>query len=323
LLTSPLSSPVSQEQADRFLAVAALDLWASSEITALMLDLTITDLQIQYVSDVLPAAWATLTTAQRRAAGIGADYVDAVGDAEDIPPGPRLSTTALSGVASDGRDLESLLFQPLIKMLVEEAAGSPFPDVLATGRNSMNLITTTQIHDAARVAEGTKIAANKRWKGYVRMVEPSACSRCIILAGRTYSWNTGFLRHPRCRCTHIPSSIARPDSASPRELFDQMSRSEQDRAFTAEGAEAIRLGADPARVVNARAGMNTTQTASGRQVKQAIDYRGQKGIYITRAGTGIKRQRGEVRLMPESILRFAAGNRDEAIRLLRLHGYIL
>jgi hypothetical protein len=303
--------------------VAALDLWATSEITAVMLSLTVTDIQVQYLSDVLPTAWATLTTAQRRAAEIGNDYMDAAARTEGIDPGPRVKATSLAGIASDGRNLETLLFQPLVKMLVQEAAGSPFPDVLSTGRNSMNLITTTQIHDAARVAEGTKVASNKRWKGYVRMVEPSACSRCIILAGRTYSWNTGFLRHPNCRCAHIPTSIARPDAADPREMFDAMSRKEQDRAFTKEGAEAIRLGADPARAVNARQGMNTTQTATGRQVKQAIDYRGQQGLYITRAGTGVKRQRGQIRLMPESILRFAAGNRDEAIRLLRVHGYIL
>jgi Asp/Glu/hydantoin racemase len=323
LLTTPLSSPVSQEQADRFLAVAALDLWASSQIIELMLDLEINDIQMQYATEVAPQAFGVLSTAQRRAAQIGADYVDDLGLAQDIPVGPRLAPTALAGVASDGRALETLLFQPLIKMLLEDASGVAFPDALRVGRNSMTEIISTQVHDAARVAEGTKIAANKRWKGYVRMVEPSACSRCIILAGRTYAWNTGFQRHPRCRCTHIPTSIASPDIADPKELFDQMSRKEQDRAFTRDGAEAIRLGADPARVVNARAGMNTTQTASGREVKQAIDYRGQKGIYITRAGTGTKRQRGQVRLMPESILRFAAGNRDEAIRLLRVHGYIL
>lgn len=304
--------------------MAALDLWATSEISSVMLDLTIRDIQMQYVTEVHPKAMATVTAAQQRAAQVGDDYIGAEARRLGLAPGPHFVSSSLAGVASDGRELESLLIQPLIEMLVKEAGGASFPEALSTGRDSMSNIVKTQIHDAARVAEGTKIAADKQWKGYVRMIEPSACSRCILLAGRRYRWNAGFLRHPRCRCVHIPTSVEAPSvqAASPRELFDAMSRSEQDRAFTKAGAEAIRLGADVSRVVNARAGMRVTQLPSGRLVKEAINYRGQTGLYTTRSGTGTPRKRGEIRLMPESILAYANGNRDEAIRLLRLHGYI-
>jgi hypothetical protein len=65
-------------------------------------------------------------------------------------------------------------------------------------------------------------------------------------------------------------------------------------------AEAVRGGADLAKVVNARRGM---YTADGR-------------LY-TREAAG-KRPR----LMPEQIFRDAR-DRDDAIRLLRLHGYII
>jgi hypothetical protein len=88
---------------------------------------------------------------------------------------------------------------------------------------------------------------------------------------------------------------------NPRVYFDGLSRAEQDKAFTIAGAEAIRAGADIGKVVNARRGMRT-----------ATDGR----LYTTEAAGR------RPRLMPEQILIEANGNRDEAIRLLRLHGFV-
>lgn len=86
-----------------------------------------------------------------------------------------------------------------------------------------------------------------------------------------------------------------------------MSTAEQDKAFGKAGAEAIRNGANISQVVNARRGM---YTAGG------TDY--------TRTSTTRRGQtRGRARLMPEAIFKQAAGDRAEAIRLLRQHRYIL
>jgi hypothetical protein len=151
------------------------------------------------------------------------------------------------------------------------------------------------------------VAARPKVKGYVRMVSAGACSRCIVLAGKRYRWNAGFLRHPNCHCRHIPAAEDTADDlrTDPRKTFDAMSEDEQEKAFTAAGAQAIREGADMGRVVNARRGM---YTAGGRR-------------FTTEATTrrGVNRR---VRLMPEQIYTEAKGNRDEAIRLLRLHGFI-
>ncbi len=94
----------------------------------------------------------------------------------------------------------------------------------------------------------------------------------------------------------------------PRKYFASLSSAEQDRVFTKAGAEAIRAGADIAKVVNARRGMQEA-TLFGRKV------------LATSEGATIRGARA-VRLMPETILRDAAGNRDEAVRLLKLHGYL-
>jgi hypothetical protein len=106
----------------------------------------------------------------------------------------------------------------------------------------------------------------------------------------------------RCDCIHVPAAenTAGDIQTNPRAYFDSLTASEQDKAFTKAGAEAIRLGADPAKTVNARRGMQTA--ADGR-------------LYTTEAAG--KRPR----LMPEQILRDAT-SRDDAIRLLRLHGFI-
>lgn len=105
-----------------------------------------------------------------------------------------------------------------------------------------------------------------------------------------------------CDCVHIPSreAIAGDVQLDPRKTFESMSRADQDKAFTIAGAQAIRDGADPAKVVNARRGMY----AAGDKL-------------FTREAAGRR-----PRLMPQQILR-EAKDRDDAIRLLRLHGYLL
>lgn len=86
----------------------------------------------------------------------------------------------------------------------------------------------------------------------------------------------------------------------PKAYFDSLDAVGQDELLGKAGAQAVRNGADMAKVVNARRGM---YTADGR--------------LFTHEAAGQR-----PRIMPEQILRDAAGSRDEAIRLLRLHGYI-
>jgi hypothetical protein len=134
------------------------------------------------------------------------------------------------------------------------------------------------------------------------MLVGKTCARCLILAGRRYSWKADFKRHPRCDCIAVPSTeaVSTAPEVNPRLAFQMMSSAEQDRVFGKAGAEAIRSGADPGQVVNARSGM---VRADGR-------------LYTT------DNARKRPRLMPEQIFREANGNRTETVRLLSLHGYI-
>ena len=120
-------------------------------------------------------------------------------------PVAELVPGSLVGVASDGRELDSLLYEPVIRTRTAIAGGATTAEGLRAGRDLLIMIVQTQIADAARVAAGVGVAT-RPGVGYVRMLNPPSCSRCTVLAGRFYRWNDGFLRHPRCDCRHIPAT---------------------------------------------------------------------------------------------------------------------
>ncbi|WP_346536956.1 hypothetical protein [Micromonospora sp. DPT] len=310
---------------------------------------------------LLPRLLLLLTGAQQAVAGRADGYLDEVLDAQGVTPTAvgRVSAVALSGVASDGRSLADLLYEPAISVLVGIQRGATVERALAGGRAGLDMLVRTQVADAGRVADQVALTARPEATGYVRMLVGRSCSRCAILAGRRYQWNAGFDRHPRCDCVHVP---AREDTADdvrtdPKAYFRSLSREEQDRAFTKAGAEAIRLGADIGQVVNARRGARGLLTAGARVTGdearmlrggrdrgrlEAVDVYGRQ-LFITSEGVTVRgvagkrlgaketgtRQPGAryrsaktPRLMPESILQIANGDRDEAVRLLRRFGYL-
>ena len=210
-------------------------------------------------------------------------------------PVASLAAGALVGVASDGRDLGSLL---------------TLPDLTAA---QFDRIVATQLQDVARQAAAIERAVRPQVTHYVRALNLPSCGRCVVLAGKPERSDVAFRRHPRCDCLAVPSNAANAGrlATDPVEAFDAMTAAERAKAFTQAGAEAISLGADIGRVVNARSGMGTAQVF-GRDVKTT-------GALRRRYGRGPRGD--EVRLMPESIAQIAT-DRDDHLRLLRLYGYI-
>ena len=255
----------------------------------------------------------------------------------DAPAVAAVATTALAGTASDGRGLASLLDQ-------------------AKTDYQFGLMVATQLKDIGRMGAGTAMAARPAVGGYTRMLNPPSCSRCVVLAGRFYRWNIGFERHPGCDCVHVPTSSRGAAESegliqSPGDYFDSLPSAEQlardypeltvqmrrdlglysqEDIFTKAGAQAIRDGADINQVVNARRGMRTAQVY-GRQAVITTEGTTRRGVAyrsLTRGrdtdirvpGERYARARGP-RLMPESIYANAT-SREDAIRLLRAHGYL-
>jgi hypothetical protein len=281
---------------------------------------------------LLEAIIALLTGAQTAAASLAQPYVNALARAQGVTPAPQgiINPAAFAGRGADGRPLTSLLMQPALRVLGLLAAGADQREAMASGLASLTRILATETADAGRTAVGAGIAASKSFVMYVRQVTLPACGRCIILAGRTYAWSEGFERHPRCDCQHIAlvytpgQGYDQPVPASPKELFAQMTRAEQNKAFTNAGAEAIRDGADIGQVINARLGLSTAGGRSVTTVGTTV-----RGIAGKRLGD-FKRLKGEryrrsqiPRPTTEQIYRDADGDRDRAISLLRKFSYIL
>jgi GNAT superfamily N-acetyltransferase len=279
-------------------------------------------------------AWATVNPDQivetwdRALAGILGDFVTLQATAAAVSsamvgealrqqgirstPEARFRPESMAGWASDGRPLESLLFRPAGVALDLIDAGTAPPDALEAGRASVERIARTQIADAGRVAAGVEVTTRPR-TGWVRMLTPPSCERCLILAGRFYRWSDGFDRHPNDDCVSIPSAETRADDVrtDPDAYLKTLTPAEQDRLLGKANAQAWRDGADLNQLVNAKRGMATT-----------VD-----GVKVTTEGTtgrgfAGRRLRGEQRLVPESIYKMAA-DREDALRLLHQHGYLV
>lgn len=252
-----------------------------------------------------------VTAYQLAAARDGADSVPLMlaeqGIDSDIVAG--VAVTSLAGVASDGRSLAGLFSQ-------------------ADTDYAFDLMVATQLQDVARSASSLAMVSDLGTTGYVRMLNPPSCSRCAILAGKFYKWNTGFQRHPRCDCRHVPSreNLAGDLVTNPNRYFDSLSAAEQDRIFTQAGAQAIRDGADISQVVNARRGMFTAQIG-GRTAQLTTEGTTARGLAgqtlgnLTKVSGQRYRRSQRPRLMPETIYSVAT-SREDAIRLLKLNGYL-
>lgn len=259
----------------------------------------------------LSAAVTAMVTAYQAEAARGVDgYVAAAMILDGVSPDPAGATAAaaFAGVASDGRDLADLLDYPAFHALDFIGAGMDPGTALAAGGASLDRIVATQIQDAARVATGVAMVNDRRTVGFIRVVSPSACSRCVILAGVWYRYDAGFARHPNCSCVGIPSAeVITP--RTPQALFDAMTDEQlKHSGWSAADVQAIRDGGDIAQVTNAHRGLRSVSVA-GRTIKTTV------------TGTSRRGRSPGFRLMPEQIYRDAA-NRNDAIRLLEKYGFL-
>lgn len=279
---------------------------------------------------MLPDATTVVTAAQLGAARAADDYLDEALAAQEISTEAAavVAPTAFAGVASDGRALASLLANPVITSLVSIQSGASVSTALASGQANLDMLVRTQVADAGRLADQVALTARRSTTGYVRITVGNSCSRCLILAGRTYRWSSGFLRHPRCDCIHLPTTIAQAGKLhqDPESIYARMSPADRTRAgFSRADQLAIQDGADLNQVVNSRRGL---YTAGGRGfTHEGTSRRGTFGGYEMLPDGTLRRraaaERGRApRLSVDQIYRQAGTDREEALRLLRKNGYL-
>jgi len=303
----------------------------------------------QSYAAIEPTLLAVVRTAQERVAAGAADYIPAVldetGQHAAVNPFARVSSSALVGVTGDGRPVDSLLYESVIGSKVRVSSGSSTMEALRTQGQWLTSAVGTLLSDTGRQAESLHMGV-RPVSGYVRMLEPPSCSRCVVLAGKWFKKNQGFQRHPKCDCRHIPSSesIAGDMTVDPVSYFDSLTPAQQDATFTKAGAEALRADANMSQVVNARRGMRPAQVG-GRDIlitsegttKRAVAYRagvGSRGAESVISGSAMRNTRNgpelrlvhqtrakKPRLMPETIQQIAT-DRADYLRLLNLNGYM-
>lgn len=299
----------------------------------------------------LPMLLELVAAGQGRAiAGSGfyvADVLDELGIAIDADAVVDLD--GLVGVASDGRALDSLMYGAVITAKAQVASGAATAQAWGSGLSALLMRLQVQVADASRAATSLHITSRDK-VGYVRMLNPPSCSRCVLLAGKYYKYNAGFDRHPGCDCRHIPVTENRSDDlrTNPQLYFDVMTPDAQDRQFTKAGAQAIRDGSDMNQVINARRGMSTAQSnlrgwipkgrlgterVYGQDIATTKEGKTRRGVaYQAMSMAGYAERRTDVRgrryfeakaprLMPETIYKLAE-NRADALRLLKLYGYM-
>lgn len=345
-----------------------------------------------WIGDVGNRVYALLSIGQEAVASQATDYIRDALDVQDIESTfPEINDGNFAGIASDGRDLESLLAGAPIRVAARMRAGDSPARAMQVGENWLKLVATTQIDDAARAADSVAIATveahqrdpatilttrtealrragetdrdallrrlreargprisppsgetrreqldrikqEQREKraallpprkplkdtktlvtvGYVRMLNPPSCDRCIVLAGRFYRWSAGFERHPMCDCRHIPAIEKTADdiTTDPDAYFESLTREQQDDAFGKANAQAIRDGADISRVVNAKASVYTADD-------------GHRYTYVgTRRSRRGRRSAPVLRPTVWQIYKDAKGDRAAALQLLEKFGYI-
>ena len=265
-----------------------------------------------------PRIVALMTAAQIGAARDGSAYVAQALAEQRITstPSGAVNVSALTGAYSvDGQlvgDLDSTLYGAVVH--ARSGLAESLGDRLARGRSWLDMMTVTQVGDAGRAATGVGIAARPRIR-YVRMVNPGCCQRCAVLAGKA-SKDIAFPRHPGCLCRAVPTG-----DGSTHGLVEAIEPGDV-RDLTKAQRQAIADGADMNQVINshrvyvsregiyapARNGMTTTEGTTRR------------GIAGKRLGAEPKGR--AQRLSPEGVYA-TARNREEALVLLKQHGYLI
>lgn len=275
---------------------------------------------------VAPRALIVVRAALVEAARGVDEYVAAALRFQGGTPAPAgvVMAEAFARAAADGRPLDTLLGYPAFEVTAFVAGGMDHAQALAAGERHLDRIVATEITDAARTATGVAIVNDRTTYGWIRMLTPPSCNRCILLAGQWYEYNQGFERHPQCDCVHIPAAeVIEPES--PKAVFDAMSDEERRRAgwSRADIAAVVGHDADLYQVTNAhmeRYGV----TLAGQQLRATTVGATRRGLAGQRLGA--RKGKPVVRLTTDSLYaeaRRLGWSRDELLRQLKRFGYIL
>lgn len=194
-----------------------------------------------------------ITDAQAVGARLSDAYVAAfVGSELDQAVTPAgLDLARYAGVTMDGRPIREVLAPAIFTVKRELGRGAGFDQAANAGRARAIRNTTSELRASSDAALDDAIAAEPRIRGWRRVTSGRPCGACLAAAtGAVQQTDEVMLVHPSCSCTKEPvvggvrERVKRPTGS---DLFDGMSKAQQDELFAGRGGEAkaelIRSGA--------------------------------------------------------------------------------
>ena len=253
------------------------------------------------------APLADLTrTAQAENALRSVEYVDTAATLQGATTTDRPRVAPLT-FTTPPDDLDEWFKAPMLHLARLVIGGAPETTASTVALSTLVRQVATLTQDAGREAGGVAIFAHPDVDGFYRRLRTPSCKRCAVMAGAYYRANAGFLRHPLCDCTHVPAVEQYDDGAY--DVASAIKRGDI-TGLTQGERDALLDGADLSQVVNA--------TRKG--ALQGSRMFGSTTSSTTKRGTYRAK---EPRKTPDRIYREANGDRDEALRLLREHKYLL
>jgi len=296
---------------------------------------------------IAPSLIAIANTAQKRVAVAAAEFVPATlhatGLAKSDVPSWSIDTRQWVGTVGDGRPTESLLYGAVIHTKSAIKEGASTPEALAAGSQWLSASLGSLLSDTARGVEQAATYA-RPVAGYVRMLTPPSCGRCVVLAGKWFRMNRGFERHPGCDCIHVPApeSVAEDMRVNAVDYLHSLDESSLAKVLgsKANARTWLEFGQDsPTQTMNQlinayrKTGGIRTAQIYGKSVKYTLEGTTRRGVAyhqmsrvralsaMGESKDGRYRRINAPRLMPESIFQIAE-NKAHAERLLRDHGWL-
>lgn len=245
---------------------------------------------------VQPGMIEVIKAGQAIAAAQTEPYMDALDDAyadfADVsPPLGKIDPTAFTGTAVDGRSLDTLLDTPVIRLRTLLSGGFDFTVASKAGLAVAQRQMVSEVQDAGREADDAASTAREYLGGGYRIINLPCCSRCAVLAGRFYSWDVGFERHPNCDCMLAPSPDGGDEGAGDFDLEDAIRDGQVTGLSKAEIDAILNEGASLSRIVGGHAkGMSVPRGAPGHRptvydiYQEAGDDRGEAVRLLLRMG---------------------------------------
>lgn len=188
-------------------------------------------------------AATVVASAQTQAVRAASGYLTAFLSAElgRRVPVVRIDSRVYAGTSRDGRPVAESLRSPVIGMRAALKDGKSFEEALSVGVNRAKRIIEMDVMHAGRKPVLDTIEADDRFDGWKRATA-GTCGACMALSGTS---GDDFGVHPGCQCQ--PSPVVRGvrdlvPLLSGMEMFQRMTKDEQDAQFGPEKAEALRLG---------------------------------------------------------------------------------